>query len=627
MAYREFYTEKTYAAPDVPDFLDRYDQSVANLFQGLAEVYNKRKAAVDQYSYGMENSKFLNDNKFNEVYSTATINKIKGDLRNTGSVSEEGIAMEQQGKRYVADQKAQWEQYENLLKQINDVRVSDNFYDWKFDTDKVNLAAYGKDGDIDFRTRDFSNVNIGKDPMAFKQTDYANHYVSQQGKKSNSGPTKDGGTYSWSTPFVDPKTGKRGPTDDDAIRYFNSRPDGMAKANIALQVDRDLMDTDVKAIKQLRERNDTRTSWAEGMDDQEILTHIKSNPNDNPYNKKEYKQLLRDKAKEYLSAAADAVSKVDPAAKDGGSRTPNQVNNDHISHTNTFYPNNVSAGGVGGILKLKNSVGKQTDIEMPADAERVYDLNTGKSSERKKGKFILDGYLLGAWDKDGNYARFNGNSVEEMEQSILNYPAEKFLTLPPELSVGLIGHSIDKTNLLGDLADRKLDINTQLGQARIKGDPEEISRLEGLLYQLNAFSETVDTDGISDEEIVNAAASNGITTRRKDQILKASSTDLDRINGYTEGLNLKNKSSWSDDMRRVNEVYKKRWQEAQDEVKRNRIKYEETNPESQANIQRKDDPIPAVDLSKLDPNGFTKEGKYWRYKDGRLFDDNGKIVQ
>lgn len=30
--------------------------------------------------------------------------------------------------------------------------------------------------------------------------------------------------------------------------------------------------------------------------------------------------------------------------------------------------------------------------------------------------------------------------------------------------------------------------------------------------------------------------------------------------------------------------------------------------------------------AELDPTGFKKEGKYWRYKDGRLFDDAGKVI-
>lgn len=34
-----------------------------------------------------------------------------------------------------------------------------------------------------------------------------------------------------------------------------------------------------------------------------------------------------------------------------------------------------------------------------------------------------------------------------------------------------------------------------------------------------------------------------------------------------------------------------------------------------------------VDYNSLDPNGFTKEGKYWKYKDGTLFDDNGNVIK
>lgn len=33
------------------------------------------------------------------------------------------------------------------------------------------------------------------------------------------------------------------------------------------------------------------------------------------------------------------------------------------------------------------------------------------------------------------------------------------------------------------------------------------------------------------------------------------------------------------------------------------------------------------DVKDLDPNGFKREGKYWKYKDGRLFDDKGNVIK
>lgn len=37
--------------------------------------------------------------------------------------------------------------------------------------------------------------------------------------------------------------------------------------------------------------------------------------------------------------------------------------------------------------------------------------------------------------------------------------------------------------------------------------------------------------------------------------------------------------------------------------------------------------IGQIKTNELDPNGFKKEGKYWKYKDGRLFDDKGNVIK
>lgn len=61
---------------------------------------------------------------------------------------------------------------------------------------------------------------------------------------------------------------------------------------------------------------------------------------------------------------------------------------------------------------------------------------------------------------------------------------------------------------------------------------------------------------------MNAAAKNGITSVRTDQLVKADKSDLDKINTITEGLNLSKQDKWSPEMREVNDLYKKRAQEA-----------------------------------------------------------------
>lgn len=53
-----------------------------------------------------------------------------------------------------------------------------------------------------------------------------------------------------------------------------------------------------------------------------------------------------------------------------------------------------------------------------------------------------------------------------------------------------------------------------------------------------------------------------------------------------------------------------------------RKKFLEENKDKKIETKKADTP-----KEELDPKGFKKEGKYWKYKDGRLFDDNGNVIK
>ena len=61
MAYREFQYEKTYAAPDVSDFLDDATRSVSSLFQSIATQSNQKKKNADQFNFDLSGAVLASD--------------------------------------------------------------------------------------------------------------------------------------------------------------------------------------------------------------------------------------------------------------------------------------------------------------------------------------------------------------------------------------------------------------------------------------------------------------------------------------------------------------------------------------------------------------------------------------
>lgn len=575
MAYRKFYNHEE---PGVTDY-SPIERGIANLFSGVNEVYNKRQKKADQYGYALEYGNFENDNKFNEEYVKSVLTQGRNEIRKTGTVSSDLLSKEEQGKRYAADQKAQYTRFTNLDKAIKEKAVEDPYYDPSIDKKHLSVAAFGEDGERNFTTRgqalQEAEKTIGSDPLSFRIDEYTAKWIDQQGKKSK-GASNDGTGYSYSSPFVDPKTGKPGVTNEHAINFLESRPETMTR--MQYEVDKDLI-KDVEAIKQLASNNDKRASWAKDLSDEEILLGIKADAKKNPFNKVPYKDQVVEKTKARLKQAADISENVTVGTKktnEGGEG----VTNDNIGHSSTFQNNGVNVStpgglgpqnpnaprnvaGPGGILMIKKGVTAGRPIVIEAGSKNAFSYNTGKNSTRTgASKYNLTGYQLAPYTTDGKLIPIQADNIDELKKKIAEMPLDQLKNMAPSMSVALQGYTLDEGKALSEVETKSLELSKKLGDAIYDGDAQTERLLRQQIDQLAKLRSSFGSSELSDGDIANLAAQAGIKSIRNDQLLKADPADLDKVKTITGGLDLKKEDGWSDEMREVNDIYKKRWQEA-----------------------------------------------------------------
>ncbi len=573
MAYREFYKPQDIILTDYSPVA----QGFANLFQGVAANYSKRKAASDQYKYALDYSKFENDNKFNEAYVKGVTRMARENFRKSTTPSQQLVEMEEQGRRYAADQKAQHQQFTDLNARIDKKGQDDVYYDPEVDKETLQKAAFGEDGDIDFRTRgsrlqDVANT-IGDNPLAFRRRNYVSDWVKTYGEKTKEKKYGNSTVESSKTsvsPFWDEKTGSPGVTDKHVQDYLNSRDD--VQNSLSFEVKNEISN-EADQIKKLISQGDERVQKLKGLNDGELMLHLIGNEQDNVVNKKSYNERIREKAKGELQDAAKITLKTDINYKEP--KSVNNVSNDQ-RHEFAFYDNPIGdsetrMASPGGTLMQKN--GKPLQIQ--SDSESSFDLRTGKQSKRTgESQFNLTGYQLVPAKSDGKPAFISGNSVDEIIKNINGMSDQDIANMQPELKVGLRGYSIDRNNAINDVNTKKSNLESQLGEAIDTGDKETQARIEAQIDKLESLKNNLGLDEVSDDDLMSSFRRNNVTTNsiRYDEVVMPSQADLKKVKGITTasdgtgGLNLGNKTQWSDDMRKLDAAFKKRHKEASEKI-------------------------------------------------------------
>lgn len=572
MAYRKFHQEHYYEAPNY----DPITVGLSNLFHGINQARVEKQRRVNQFDFDLSEGKFDNDQKILTEMANLVVNRGRTDIQTSGRTSGNTLKMMNEGKAYQQMSKNQFDRAKTLQQQILSLDTKDKYYDGKRDLDKLRLAVSGENGEVNFYTRgerlDELEQSIGG-VDAFKYKDYRADYVKGIGnqfkEKTTGSPNKTNTIYDQAT-FWD--NGKPGVTDQHAVDYLDSDPQGRVRAYFDSRMDQTL-DSEIQSMKA---SGDARNNWMSDLSNAEIKNRLIDEPSLNTINSKQYGQRMMDMVKSDLKDADRINSKVSVEYKDT-SNNGGLYKNDNIVHSyafnapmmqaspagsGTFEP--TSNPGPGGVLFQKNGKPISFNSNNPVRTN----VNTGITSRQKIGNipFNLTGYQLQAFKETGAPLAIKGATTDEMISSIKNLPLEYFdpngkMKLQPEMKVGLTGYTINQANILNAANNQELSLQDQIANAQAAQEYDKVAALELSMSKIQNLKSLI-SSGIDDQELALAASRSGIKGIQVNEIIQASGADLANIRAITNGFDLTNPNYWNDDMRRVQEAYKSRANEA-----------------------------------------------------------------
>ena len=580
MAYREFYEAPV---PEAVNPLEHTTKAIAGLFSSLAAHQKEKKRAIDEYKYTLNKGTFENDNIYFEEGAKATTNLMKEGMRERDNYKIQG-AKDLAAKLEAQNQerRRQDEMFKAGEKTIEDREKKDIYYNAAVDRQAWKDAAFGEEHDINFiergdRLDSTAKVIGGRNPASFKDREYLADWVKTYGQKQKeitTGSPYAGRTEVSSSPFVNPKTGKPEVTDEHAIDYIKSDDEGRVDQKYTWKMENELKDE----VKRMRASGDSRAAWMKDMSDADVISELINDPKKNLINSQEFGIRKREMAKKDLSSAAGIQTKVSVETKIDQKATGGLYKNDAIAYSPTFskttteYDEGVageeaahtgktvrrrgSLAGPGGVLMISKGTTTGKPITFDVESSNSYLINSGRKSQiTGKQPFNLTGYHLQVYKNDGTPYPIEAGTTGEMIDKLRSLPANQFKELEPQPRIALSGYVLDRTRVLGDIRTNSYKLSEEIGKASRKGDLEELGKLNEQLMSLQELKQKLNNGDLSDEDILNAAAREDITSIRTDQLVKAEQADLDKINNITNGLNLRDRSKWSEDMRKFDDAY------------------------------------------------------------------------
>lgn len=581
--YKEFRNEEYYKAPDISiltEGLNKSAENVGRIFSSIAQRHNQRKSNADNFKYTMEYGLSENDNKFNEMYANNVVQLGQQAIRrNDGTFQTDIVPKMEQGKRFVADQKAQADRYKKLHDEINGL---DQYDDKNYYRNTLDDAFYGKDGDQDFRTRtpelEKAANKIGKDPYAFKvdeqRADWIKNYQIKTIDKESATPYEKSGT-TVSTPFFDYTNGKPGASDDTTIKYLKSDP------RVDLWYNNAVGESLKSEIKQMRASGNPKNSWMEGKSDIEVMNELINDPSKNMINSTDYGVRKRDMAKADLNEMAGLVNKTSYETKVDMTKTAGKYTNDKITYgefsENTPIQNENSdavaeAFGTNGNYSVgaNLSISSGTTIKpitFRSSSTNVFNTRTGEAYDAIGGTTLnLTGYQLQLYKKDGTPYTISAKDTNEFLKKIGSIPDADLKNLNPKMEIALRGYTLNKGSVLGEIAKNKKNLEEELGAALRADDAQKVANLQtriaSMQYAVQSMNQS--SDEYSDEDLMSSLRTNGIKADsfQNDVLLKASNSDLAFIQQTTQGLDLRNPEKWSRDMVRAQAKFTERYNKA-----------------------------------------------------------------
>lgn len=586
MAYREFYEAPV---PEAVNPLASASKALVGLFSNIAANKKAKQRQIDEYKYTLSKGTFENDNIYFEEGAKAVTSMMKEGMKEKdGYKIQSAKTLSEELETQNQERRRQDEMFKRGDSIIDERAKKDKYYDPGVDKQYWSDAAFGADHDINFidrgeRLEKGLEVIGGRNPKSFKDREYLADWVKTFGQKQKevtSGSPYAARTEVSSSPFVNPKTGKPEVTDEHAIGYIKSDDEGRVDQKYTWRLENIMKDE----IKSMRASGDSRTAWMKDKSDEDVMNELITNPKKNVINSQDFGIRKRELAKQDLRDAADIQTKVSVETKTDQKATGGLYKNDAIAYSPTYFNTPTeydvpadgeaaahtgatrrqkgSLAGPGGVLMISKGTTTGKAITFDAESRNAYLVTSGRQSQVVgKQPFNLTGYQLQVYRKDGTPYPIQAASTEELTSKIRALPQHEINKLEPTPRIALSGYVLDRTRMLGDIKSNSYDIATRIGDATKVGDKEKLAQLNEQLNSVNELKEKINNGDLSDEDILNAAASSGITSIRSDQLIRAEQADLDKINNITNGLNLRDRNKWSEDMRKFDDAYQSVYRE------------------------------------------------------------------
>jgi hypothetical protein len=130
------------------------------------------------------------------------------------------------------------------------------------------------------------------------------------------------------------------------------------------------------------------------------------------------------------------------------------------------------------------------------------------------------------------------------------------------MSIGLNGYAINKSKLINQSLDKKSELAGKYNDAVEAGDEIQAQQIKSRMDQIDKLRTMASNGDVDDLDLLMSGKQLGITGLQNDMIVKAGDQDFSKLKTITNGLDLRNQDSWTDDMRELNDYFKAKAQKA-----------------------------------------------------------------
>lgn len=574
--FRTFRNEPTYEAPDVNSVLANTMGTVHQIIRENALDKKARRTAAERFKLDNVKGYYATDRDALDESAKQITSQAIHEIGKNGHVSAETALMMEDRKGLADRSRIDYETAKGIRGQVKEMALRDKYYNGDVDNDKIIKAEYdGTISDRNDRLQAVAGQLKGID--TFNKSRFLADYIQRQKLNTMQSVSEKSGvknTKMTSAIFMKPD-GTPGVTDDHVIDYFNSDP--RLDEHYTMQVDRQL-GNEVKRMRGLGD--DERVSWMKGMDDEDVKAALIENPSLNIVNGTPLGQRKKDLAKSDLSAGQDinrktAVDYSDQYGANGGkfSNTKIGYQPTKISQAINFKTLN-GAKNVGTVGADLTYIDKAGPIKFTTNTPVRANVGTGEVDTKASDnlEFNLTNYGLYIYDDKGQLMPIQGDNLEDMKKSIDAIPDQYFKKdsnhpLSPQMSVGLNGYAVNKTRLINQSLEKAGTLAEEYNKAVDSGDDIKAAQLQKRMGEIDKIRSMAGNGDVDDLQLMIAGKQLGISGIQNDYIIKASDQDMSKLRSITNGLDLRDQSKWTDDMRELNDHYVNRYNKAQEDNK------------------------------------------------------------